>query len=104
MVLEPWTVGPELAAFVALLVQGLPLRQASPVDSAGLRRLLVERSGGITLSICRALERAAARAIRTGQERIDLPSLEDAEIWRGLWLPDSGRSQLRPTALARAPV
>ena len=104
VVLEPWTAGPELAAFVALLVQGLPLRQASPVDSAKLRRLLVERSGGITLSICRALERAAASAIRSGQERIDLPALEDAEIWRGLRLPSSGTRQLRPTALVRAQV
>ena len=30
LALEPWTAGPELAAFVALLVQGMPLRQASP--------------------------------------------------------------------------
>lgn len=102
LALGPWTAGPELAAFVALLVQGMPLRQASPVDSAKLRRLLVERSGGITLSICRALERAAAAAIHTGQERIDLPDLDDAEIWRGLRLPNSGTARLRSTALARA--
>ncbi len=100
--LEPWTVGPELAAFVALLVQGMPLRRPSPVDSAKLRRLLVEQSGGITLSICRALERAAAAAIRSGQECIDLPGLEQADIWRGLRLPNSGAGGLRPTALARA--
>lgn len=100
--LEPWAAGPELAAFVALLVQGLPLRRPSPVDSATLRRLLVERSGGITLSICRALERAAAAAIHTGQERIDPSGLEDAEIWRGLLLPSGARGRLRPMALARA--
>ena len=100
--LEPWTAGPELAAFIALLVQSLPLRRPSPVDSAKLRRLLVERSGGITLSICRALERAAAAAIRTGQECIDSPGLEDTEIWRGLLLPHGGTRRLRPTVLARA--
>ena len=77
IVLEPWTSGPEFQAFVNILVQGLPLRRPSPVDSARLRRLLVERSGGITLSICRALERAGAAAIRNGQERIDLAALED---------------------------
>ena len=44
--LEPWATGPELQAFVNMLVQGLPLRQPSPVDSAKLRRLLIERSGG----------------------------------------------------------
>jgi len=100
--LEPWTAGPELAIFVALLVQGMPLRQPSPIDGAGLRRLLVERSGGITLSICRALERAATDAIRTGHERIDLPGLEDAEIWRGLRPRDGGTGRPRPAALAWA--
>jgi hypothetical protein len=101
LALDPWTAGTELTVFVALLVQGLPLRQASPVDSGKLRRLLVERSGGITLSICRAVERAAAAAIRSGQERIDLASLEAAEIWHGLQPPHNGMGRLRPAALAR---
>ncbi len=102
LALEPWTAGPELAAFVALFVQGMPLRQPSPVDSAKLRRLLVERSGGITLSICKALERAAAAAIRAGKERIELPGLEDDEVWRGLRPPAGNTARLRPTALARS--
>jgi hypothetical protein len=96
--LEPWRAGPELQSFVNLLVQGLPLRQPSPVDGTRIRRLLVERSGGITLSICRALERAGAAAIRNGKERIDLAALEDPEIWRGI--ASAGRGQLRPAALA----
>ena len=100
--LEPWTVGPELQAFVTMLVQGLPLRQPSPVDSAKLRRLLVARSGGITLSICRALERAGAAAIRNGQERIDLAALEDPAIWRGIKPPTDAMERLRPAALARS--
>lgn len=99
--LEPWVAGPELQAFVNLLVQGLPLRQPSPVDSAKLRHLLVERSGGITLAICRALERAAAAAIRSGHERIDLPVLEASEIWRGVGPAAAGARRLRPSALAR---
>jgi hypothetical protein len=39
IVLEPWTPGPEFQSFVNMLVQGLPLRQPSPVDSGKLRRL-----------------------------------------------------------------
>jgi type II secretory pathway predicted ATPase ExeA len=82
--LPPWKASSELQAFINLLVQGLPLRRPSPVDSARLRRLLAERSGGITLVICRALERAGVVAIRSGQECIDLAMLEDPDIWRGM--------------------
>jgi hypothetical protein len=99
--LEPWSSGPEFQTFITVLVQGLPLRQPSPVENAALCRLMIERSGGITLSICRALERAAAAAIHTGQECIDLPALNGADIWRGLPLPASFAARLRPTALAR---
>jgi len=99
--LEPWTAGPELQAFVTMLVQGLPLRQPSPVDNARLRQLLVARSGGITLPICRALERAGAAAIRNGQERIDLAALEDPAIWRGIKPAADAMGRLRPAALAR---
>ena len=100
--LEPWTAGSELASFVALLVQGLPLRQPSPVDSGTLRRLVVERSGGITESICLVLARAAVAAIRSGRECIDLAALEDDGIWRGLGFPAHMAARLRPAALARA--
>ena len=84
-----------------MLVQGLPLRQPSPVDDARLCRLLVERSGGITLLICRALERAGAAAIRTGRERIDLASFEDPEVWRGLQVVTAGARPRRPAGMAR---
>jgi hypothetical protein len=98
--LEPWTAGPELQDFVNRVVQGLPLRQPSPVDSAKLRRLLIERSGGITRSICRAIERAAATAIRNGRERIDLAGLDDAAVWRGIRADAERVGRLRPSALA----
>lgn len=97
--LEPWRTGPEFQSFVNLFVQGLPLRQPSPVDGTKVRRLLIERSGGITLSICRALERAAAAAVGNGKERIDLAALEDPEIWRAI--SPAGSSPLRPAALAK---
>jgi hypothetical protein len=100
--LAPWTAGPELQDFVNRLVQGLPLRQPSPVDSMKLRRLLIERSGGITRSMCRAIERAAAVAIRNGKERIDLSGLEDAAIWRSIRPDADGVGRLRPSALVRS--
>ena len=85
------------------------------MDSAKLRRLLIERSGGITLSICRAIERAGATAIRNGRERIDLSGLDDATVWRGISrtrtesdgcglrrLPAFGRSRRRASIAACA--
>ncbi len=80
----PWTANAELQDFVNRLVQGFPLRQPSPVDSAKVRRLLAVRSGGTTLRIRKALERAAVAAIRGGQERIDLAALEDEAAWRAI--------------------
>ena len=59
-------------------------RAVRRVDSSKLRRLLVERTGGITLGICKAFERAAIAAIRDGHERIDLKSFDDPETWRGV--------------------
>jgi hypothetical protein len=63
------------------------LCQPSPVDSPKLRRLLVQRTGGVTLGICKAFERATIAAIREGREKIDLSSFEDPEIWRGVATP-----------------
>jgi hypothetical protein len=82
--LPPWSLGDDLRDFVTRLTWSLPLREPSPVDSSKLRRLLVERTGGITLGICKAFERAAIAAIRDGHERIDLKSFDNPEIWRGV--------------------
>jgi type II secretory pathway predicted ATPase ExeA len=79
-----WTPGDDLRDFINRLVWSLPLRQPSPVDSPRLRAMLAERSGGVTLGICEAVERAAIAAIRGGRERIDLASFEDPDIWRGV--------------------
>ncbi len=85
--LPPWSLGDELRDFVTRLTWSLPLREPSPVDSPKLRRLLVDRTGGITLGLCKAFERAAITAIRSGHERIDAASFEDTEIWRGVASP-----------------
>ena len=82
--LPPWSLGDDLRDFVTRLTWSLSLREPSPVDSPKLRRLLVDRTGGITLGICKAFERAAIAAIRDGRERIDFGSFEEAEVWRGV--------------------
>lgn len=99
--LPPWTPGEDLRDFVTRLVWSLPLRRPSPVDSAKLRAKLAERSGGVTLGICKAVERAAITAIRTGQERIEAASFENPEIWRGVAGPGRGT---RPRPRGTAPV
>ena len=88
--LPPWDLGEELRDFVRRLVWSLPLRKPSPVDSPQLRRLLIERTGGVTLGICKAFERAAIAAIRGGTESIAFDSFGDPEIWRGVAAPARG--------------
>jgi hypothetical protein len=102
--LPPWSLGEELRDFVTWLTWSLPLREPSPVDSPKLRRLLVDRTGGITLGICKAFERAAIAAIHGGREKIDVSSFEDPQIWRGVATPGrTARSQPRAdTAQKRA--
>ncbi len=85
--LPPWALGDDLKDFVTRLTWSLPLRKPSPVDSPKLRRLLVDRTGGITLGLCKVLERAAIKAIQDGTERISLESFADPEIWRGIAMP-----------------
>ncbi len=100
--LPAWTPGEDLRDFVTRLVWSLPLRQPSPVDSAKLRAMLATRSGGVTLGICKAVERAAVAAIRTGRERIELASFEDPEIWRGVAAPGRATRARRPPEGSRA--
>ena len=79
-----WQADEELQRFVNLLVAGMPLRRPSPIDAPKVRRLLAERTGGVTLNVSKAIERATIAAIRTGKESIDLAALEDETVWRGI--------------------
>ena len=104
--LPPWVADAELRGFVRRLVWSLPLREPSPVDGARVLRLLAERLGGVTLAICRAVERAAVAAIRSGRGRIDLEALEDAAVWEDLapppWRPGRAAAVAgRPTWTSR---
>jgi hypothetical protein len=38
----------------------------------------------VTLFLCKALERAASAAIRSGREMIDRAALADEAIWKGI--------------------
>ncbi len=87
MELPLWRDDGDLRVFLARLVQSLPLRRPSPVDSPGLRRLIATRSAGLTWTICKAFERAAVAAIASGEERLDRFSLENQAVWRGLAAP-----------------
>jgi len=102
--LPPWKATPELQAFVNFLVQGMPLRRPSPIDSVRLRRLLAERSGGVTLVICRALERAGVAAVHSGHECIDQAVLEDPDVWRDMRAGPVCVGRKRPVALAANPA
>ena len=82
--LEPWTAGPELQDFVTGWFKACRFDSPPRSTARSCGACSSTRSGGITLSICRALERAGAAAIRNGQERIDLSALEDPAIWRGI--------------------
>jgi type II secretory pathway predicted ATPase ExeA len=102
--LPPWTADADFQVFVNRLVSSLPLRRPSPVDSPKVRRLLIERSGGITIHVCKALERAAIGAVRSGRELIDLGGLEDEAVWRGIAPSRTGSfiaAQRRPAAAER---
>jgi Bacterial TniB protein len=103
--MPPWRDDADLGVFLARLVQSLPLRRPSPVDSPGLRRLIVARSTGLTWSICKAFERAAVAAIVSGEERIDRSSLESSAVWRGLAAPGLAATAFirRGRATAAAP-
>jgi hypothetical protein len=60
-----------LSSFQAIL----PLRQRSDLASPVMRRLLLERTEGVTVRLVRLVETLAVEAIRTGNECIEQHSL-----------------------------
>jgi hypothetical protein len=79
---------------VTRLTWSLPLREPSPVDSPKLRHLLADRTGGITLGISKAFERAAIAA--TGENRTAQLRRSRDLAWRCHPKPDNPSSHLRP--------
>jgi hypothetical protein len=70
-------------AFLRLLVSFqsvFPLRRSSDLTSPASRRVLLDRTQGVTVRIVRLLETLAVDAIRSGKEKIDGDSLNDLRI------------------------
>jgi type II secretory pathway predicted ATPase ExeA len=70
-------------AFLRLLVSFqsvFPLRRSSELTSPVSRRLLLDRTQGVTVRIVPLLEALAVDAIKTGKEKIDYDSLNDLSI------------------------
>ena len=65
-----------IASFQAVF----PLRRSSDLTSPVCRRLLLDRTDGVTVRIVRLLETLAIDAIRSGKERIDRDSLENIRV------------------------
>ncbi|MBB2162695.1 TniB family NTP-binding protein [Gluconacetobacter sacchari] len=96
--LPDWQEGEPFTRFVTQLIWSLPLRAPSRVNGRRLTKLLLGRTGGITLGVCKVIERAAIAAIRSGQEHLDLSAFERDEVWDGV---DPG---LPPLSVARRTV
>jgi hypothetical protein len=60
-----------LSSFQAIL----PLKQRSDLVSPAMRRLLLERTDGVTVRLVRLIETLAVEAIRAGSEQINQNSL-----------------------------
>jgi hypothetical protein len=58
----------------------LPLRRASALRDARLRKRILNLTEGVTVRVCRLLEEAAAQAIATGSECIELETLGEETV------------------------
>jgi len=70
-------------AFMRLLVSfqsTFPLRRKSDLTSSASRRVLLDRTHGVTVRIVRLLEALAVDAVKTGKEQIDLDSLLNLRV------------------------
>jgi type II secretory pathway predicted ATPase ExeA len=70
-------------AFMRLLVSfqsTFPLRRKSDLTSSASRRVLLDRTHGVTVRIVRLLEALAVDAVKTGKEQIDLDSLSNLRV------------------------
>jgi len=75
-----WTNDRALARLLASLAAILPLRRASELETAAVRRRVLDLSDGVTVRIFRLIETVAVEAIRTGAERITKESFAVADL------------------------
>jgi hypothetical protein len=62
----------------------LPLRRASALREARMRKRILQLTEGVTVRVCRLLEEAAVQAIVTGGERIELETLNEEVVTASL--------------------
>ena len=65
----------------------LPLRRASALREARMRKRILHLTEGVTVRVCRLLEEAAVQAIASGGERIELETLSEEVVTASLTLP-----------------
>src|SRR6516165_1369634 len=62
----------------------LPLRRASALREARMRKRILHLTEGVTVRVCRLLEEAAVQAIASGGERIELETLSEEVVTASL--------------------
>jgi hypothetical protein len=75
--MPPWQDDASLYQLLASFTATLPLRRASELRDAKVRKRLLGLTEGVMVRICRLLEAAAIQAIDKELERIDLDVLTD---------------------------
>lgn len=72
MELTPWRDDESFVLLMRTLASTRPLRQRSDLESAPVRKRLIQLSEGVTGRIFRLIEEAAIAAIRSGREMMDI--------------------------------
>lgn len=93
--LPRWCDGEPLRLLLASLSAVLPLRKASQLDNAAVRKRVLELTDGVTVRICRLIETVAVDAIRSGREHLDLSSFTSDDLVLPL-VAMTMKSQARP--------
>jgi hypothetical protein len=78
--LPAWQNDESFLRLLASFQSVIPLRRSSDLTSAACRRLLLDRTNGVTVRIVRLLEALAIDAVRSGKECIDRDSLENLRV------------------------
>lgn len=78
--LPAWQNDESFLRLIASFQTVFPLRRSSDLTSPACRRLLLDRTDGVTVRIVRLLETLAIDAVRSGKEKIDRDSLESLRV------------------------
>jgi hypothetical protein len=82
--LPAWRDDTSFHQLLASFGSTLPLRQASALLEARMRKRILHLTEGVTVRVCRLLEEAAVQAIASGGERIELETLSEEVVTASL--------------------